>query len=85
MKRHFLMNTIDQTHKRAVEEGLGVSKNFIRQSVINGSLPCVRAGNRYLINWTNFLQFLETPQLIQQSESQAKVGGIRPVPENVRR
>ena len=69
-----LMNTIDGTYSRAKAENLGVSKNFIRQSVLNGALPSIRAGIKYLINYEKFLAFLNTPQpIIPQEQQKSKV------------
>jgi len=72
-----LMNTVDETFTRAQAENIGVSKNFIRQSVRNGALPCVRAGTKYLINWNAFMSYLENPAPAVQPEP--SIGGIRRV------
>ena len=72
-----LMNTIDGTFSRAQAENLGVSKYFIRQSVLNGSLPSIRSGNKYLINYERFLAFLNAPQpIIPQENQKSKVRTI---------
>lgn len=84
MTQKYLINTIDQTHQRSQDEGIGVSKNFIRQSVLDGSLPHVRAGKKYLINWDHFMEFLNTPTQVQRTEPPA-YGIVRPVPEKLRR
>lgn len=84
MAQKYLMNTIAQTHERAQEEGLGVSRNFIRQSVLNGYLPCVRAGNKRLINWDIFMDFLTNPPPAPE-EPKHSASGIRAVPEGTRR
>lgn len=72
-----LMNTVNETFERAQAENIGVSKNFIRQAVRSGSLPCVRAGAKYLINWNTFISFLENPPPLEQPDQGAK--GIRRV------
>lgn len=71
-----LMGTIDETYERAKAEIGGVSKNFIRQSVVSGVLPSIKAGRKYLINWNVFMGFLENPP---QYGKPINTSGIRPV------
>lgn len=56
-----VMGTVAQTAARAKAEGLGVSEHFIRRAVVEGTLPCTKAGKKYLINWNRFLDFLYHP------------------------
>ena len=79
MKQRQLMNTIERTFERAQDENLGISKHFIRMSVLNGTLPSVRAGKKRLINWEHFINFINTPQYNSAEETQD--GKIRPVSE----
>ena len=69
--------TIDKTFERAAAEQLGISKHFIRHSVLNGSLPSHRAGKKYLIDWDTFVTFLENPKV--DASLTVELGGIRRV------
>ena len=64
MENKQLMNTIERTFERAQSESLGVSKHFIRQAVLSGDLPSIRAGNRYLINYELFLNYIYSTETI---------------------
>lgn len=55
MKTPPTMLTIDQTAKRA-----GVAKHFVRQLVINKKVVSVSAGNKYLVNWERFVDYLNS-------------------------
>lgn len=64
-KKFTKMATIAKTHERCEAEGIGISKNLIRQLVLTRTIPVVRVGkNTHLINWDQLIQFLEdgTPQ-----------------------
>lgn len=50
--------SINQTLKRAKDEGLGISASALRQWVRDGSVPAVYAGNKALIHWDNLMAFL---------------------------
>ena len=50
-----LMVTIRDASKRT-----GCSYDFIRQKCINNEIVFVKSGNRYLINFPLFLQYLNT-------------------------
>ena len=75
-----LMNTINQTYQRSVSESLGISRNFIRKSVLNGKLRSVRAGSKYLINWNHLIELLNSPHQDDLYEDQS--GNIRQVSES---
>jgi len=72
-----LMGTISETAKRAAEENIGISKTHIRRMVLNGEIPTVRSGSKYLINWNLFIEYLNNPQ----QPTQIKNSVIRPIPE----
>ena len=77
MKQKQLMNSIERTFARAQAENLGVSRHFIRMAVLNGSLPSIRAGKKYLINWEHFIRYLNATQTISVVDDQS--GIVRPV------
>lgn len=85
MNRKFMMNTIDATYERAKEEKLGVPKRLIRQAVVQGVIPSVKSGKKYLINWNVFMHFLETGGQIEvHKEQEETVNGIRPIPTDLK-
>ncbi len=68
-KKWTTMATIARTHERAVHEGLGVSRNLIRELAITETIPTVLVGkNTRLINWDVFVNFLRngSPQQREQ-------------------
>ena len=71
--------TISKTHERAQMENIGVSRNFLRQRCIDGSLKAVRAGSKYLIYWPNLLRLIEngdTMEVLTQERSKIRqIGG----------
>jgi len=74
-KKFTKMATIAKTYERCEAEGIGISKNLIRQLVLTRTIPTVRVGkNTHLINYDQLMQFLEngTPQ-----QRNASDGSIR--------
>ena len=67
------MNTISKTYELAEADNLGISKHFIRKLVLQGVLPSIRAGNRYLINYEHLLAYLHTPQIIPNESKKSKI------------
>lgn len=53
-------------------EQTGLSEHFIRKRIAEGSCPCIRSGNKYLINVPAFLQLLndESNATIQTEENE---------------
>ena len=49
------MLTINETAKES-----GLSANFIRQLCVNNRIVFVKAGTKYLINFTKFVEYLNT-------------------------
>ena len=56
-----------------------ISKNFVRQLVLSGKIPCVMAGRKRLINFDALLDYLQNPQ------PEVPETGIRKVPEKINR
>ncbi len=55
-----VMDVLDRTYEKACEDGLGISRNAIRELVLTGQLPCVRIGKKRLINYNVLLALLQT-------------------------
>jgi hypothetical protein len=69
--------TIDEMAKRLKAENMGTfTKNAIRTFVINGQIPSVKAGSKYLVSYKNMLAFIEEGN---HESPQAYAGKIRPV------
>lgn len=53
------MATIGGTFERAQAEGLGLSRNLIRNLALSGEIPTVKVGtNTRLINWYVLMDYL---------------------------
>lgn len=72
-------NTIQGTFERAKFEGLGVSRNFIRQACLDGKLKHCRAGRKILIFYPNLLELLQTGDFL--AEPLTNVNTIHKLPE----
>ena len=58
-KKWPVMATIAGTHARSEAEGLGLSKNLIRNLILSGTVKSVKVGkNTRLINWYCLMDFL---------------------------
>lgn len=58
------MRTIKETiaELKEIDPNTAIREYFIRDLVNSGSIPCVRAGRKILINFDKFLEFLnQTP------------------------
>ena len=56
-----LMNTIAGTYERCQSEGVGISRNLIRELALSGTIPTVLVGkNTRLINFDVLMNFLNT-------------------------
>ena len=49
-----LLQTLDGTYKRAVEENLGISKNALRDLVLSGTIPSICIGESKRTRLINF-------------------------------
>ena len=53
------MATIAKTYERCEAEGIGISRNLIRQLVLTGTINSVKVGkSTHLINWDQLILFL---------------------------
>ncbi len=62
----FKMNTINETARLCKENQIGISRNHIRYLAANGFVPSVKIGNKILINWEQFMNYLDTNTLSTQ-------------------
>jgi len=62
------MRTIDGLFQaiHAADPGSSISRNFIRNLVISGKVKSVRAGNKYLIDYDVFLNYLASPAEVEE-------------------
>ena len=63
------MLTINQTADRS-----GLARHYIRQLCVQNKIVYIKAGNKYLINFDRFVEFLNTGE---SSAPINTVGGIR--------
>lgn len=56
-----------------------VSKNFLRQLVITGKVKSVRAGNKYLADLDNVLEYLTNPPIDEEEKQKDVYGKLRRV------
>lgn len=69
--------TIEKTFERSKAENIGISRNFLRQRCIDGSLKSVRAGSKYLIFWPNLISLIQNGDVPEVREQDN--GKIRPI------
>ena len=64
---------------RAQDPNTAVTPYRIRQLILTGSLPSVRAGNKYLIDLDILLDYLKNPQSdrFKQTTAENEAGKIR--------
>ena len=70
-----IMNTINETAKLCKEQNVGISRNHIRHLANTGIIPCVKIGNKILINWQGLMTYLATNHL----DPPEKSAGIRKI------
>lgn len=75
------MRTIQEAavELRKIDPGTAVTPYRIRQMVLDGTLPHVRAGNKRLINLDTLLTYLEAAPV--PAPETAVYGQIRPIKE----
>lgn len=66
---------------KRIDPNTAVTPYRIRQLILNGILPSVRAGNKYLLNLDLLLEYLNQPTAdkFRQAETQEEIGKIRPI------
>lgn len=75
------MRTISEavSEIRAEDPHTAVTPYRIRQLILTGSLPSVRAGNKYLVNLDLLLEYLNQPTAdkFRQADTKEEIGKIR--------
>ena len=81
-----LINNVSVTAKICRERHIGLNENTLRFLCKTGQIPCIKVGNKTLINWNVLMDYLAKGGVrTEQSESEAPVptstaGGIRKIP-----
>jgi len=57
------MNSINATVKLCQENDVGISRHYLLELCKSGKIPCVRVGQKILINWDGLIKFLDTNTL----------------------
>lgn len=76
------MRTLDECYRelKELDSNTAVTKYFIRQLAIKGTIPSVKAGNKRLINFDRLIEYLSDPQPSTISESTSmSQNGIRKI------
>ena len=60
------MNSINQTAKLCKENNIGISRSHLLQLTRSGAIPCVKVGQKTLVNWDKLMQYLDTNTLPQE-------------------
>ena len=86
-----LINNISVTAKCCRERHIGLNENTLRFLCRTGQIPCIKVGNKTLINWNVLMEFLMSGGVkAEQPEPEAPVpvaaaDGIRKVPARIKR
>ena len=72
------MRTLDECYNelKAIDPNTSVSKYFIRRLAVSGTIPCIMAGRKRLINFDKLLAYLSGDNQDQGTHSGS---GINPV------
>lgn len=72
------MRTLDECYNElvALDPNTSVSKYFIRRLAVSGTIPCIMAGRKRLINFDKLLAYLNGDNQDQKIHSSS---GIKPV------
>lgn len=73
-----MMNTVDKTFKLCKENNIGISRNAIRQLANAGKIPCVRIGNKLLINYQGLIKFLNSNFVTPEKTPDTGIIPIKP-------
>lgn len=86
-----LINNVSVTAKICRERRIGLNENMLRFLCKTGQIPCIKVGNKTLINWNVLMEYLTKGGVkIEQIESDIPVpisvkDGIRKVPTRLKR
>ncbi len=70
------MNSINATVKLCQENNIGLSRSHLLQLAKNGNIPCIRVGQKILVNWDGLMKFLDTNTLLSDDAPRT---GIRKI------
>ena len=70
------MNSINETAKLCKENNIGISRSHLLQLAKSGDIPCVKVGQKTLINWDKLMQYLDTNTLSPDKPE----SGVRKIP-----
>lgn len=75
------MRTIDEAYEylKAQDPETAMTRYYLRQLVINGTIPAVMAGRKYLLNLDKLEEYLSNPP--ERGQAASGYGTIRKVPE----
>ena len=75
------MRSIAEAYQLLKEEDPGskVTVCMLRRLAADGPIPSVRSGRKILLNYDTLLAYLSRPYAADKPQSNAAVGGIRPV------
>lgn len=73
------MVTIKELAAECREKGMAITEHFVRRLCLENKICHVKAGNKYLINYDRFIDYLngEAPQ---EPEVSQKRGTVQPIP-----
>ena len=77
------MRTISEAARyiKGIDPESALTETAIRRMLKIGELPCVRAGNKYLVNLDKLIEHLNHPELLV--ELAPVHSGIRKIPEKI--
>lgn len=78
------MNSLNQTAKLCKEHNIGISRGFLLQLTKSGAIPCVKVGQKILVNWEALMAYLDSNTLADETPeppvvSESSVPGIRKI------
>ena len=73
------MRTLDGLYKdiHTIDPLSQISRNFIRQLVITRKVKSVKAGNKYLVNLDEMLEYLANPPEVKEETEVIEYGKLR--------
>lgn len=73
------MRTIQEAIAAVKEQdpNTAITAHFVRQLVISGEFPSIKAGKKYLINLDSLFEFLANPQTTDKESENGNVRKIR--------
>jgi len=79
-RMRLIKSTVREIHK--MDPQSYINEHYVRQLILSGRVPFIRAGNRYLINLDYFIEYLASASSTFDEET--KDYGIRIIREKMR-